>query len=291
MEIYKSKSNFGWSDFTLLIMTRDRPEMISECVESAKSMLGKIVISDNSIHHYEYNFPSYVEIIYRGGMLSGTDHFNLCVTGVTTKHFCIFHDDDIFIAEEFSRYIEFALKHPAAVAVTANAYRVTHRDGYTNPLPMIGKKIKVVNSDFLRTTYLSPLNFGIPPFPVYIYNRSITNNLLLKSEHGGKFCDASLIFDISKITDIPIYSRPVMFYRLTGGNDQMTFRVSDYKRMYNHLMGNLRKNLNPMNLYRLSRFYFLNKPRKVFGVLKIKLFLNMCLYYLFRGISKVFNGY
>lgn len=281
-------SSAGGNDFTIIIMTRDRPEMVRECVASAERLPGKILLSDNSISRYDYDFPSRVEIVYRGGGLSGIEHINTCISEVKTRHFIIFHDDDLFIPEEFAKYVEFALRNPHAVAVAANAYRVSHRDGYVRRHVMVDRRFKEIGPGFLRAAYLSPLGFGIPPFPVYIYNKNIMGSLRLDQKNGGKYCDASFIFDLSGVSNIPFYSNPVMFYRLTGANDQLTFGVREYKLMYHHLGHEFKRRISIFNLYRLSRFNMLG--RQVKGGLWFKLKCNIIFYYLFRAASKILRG-
>jgi len=85
---------------TIVIPTRDRPELLETCLRSVfeNQVSVPVIVSDNSIRSHSaiaalqrrYGF-AYVR---QSGMLTATEHFNVCVRLASSKWVWMLHDDD-----------------------------------------------------------------------------------------------------------------------------------------------------------------------------------------------------
>ena len=265
------------SQFTLIVMTRDRPEELMECIKSTQGLLGTIIVSDNSVRNYDYNFPGYVKYIRRTGQVSGVDHINMCLSEVNTSFFCIFHDDDIFLADEFSEFLNYCIQHDEYAAFATNSVQLVH--GKLINKPTCNFKHDHLAEDDIQHIYLSPFSKGIPPLPGYIYNKNKIGAARFERSKGGKFCDASFIFDASRTGPIFFWNKPTIITRLHDGNDQNKYSVSDYKCMYSYLdPRRTRSFFSLFWLYRVSRFFKLHNKRKLPLFLAFKVLFVYVLY-------------
>lgn len=272
--------------FTLLIMTRDRPEELKECINSTKGLLGPVIVSDNSIQDYEYNFPAYVKHIRRSGVMSGIDHINTCLSEVETPFFCIFHDDDIFLADEFFEFINYCIRHDEYAAFATNSIQLVH--GQLNNRPTCNFNSSMLSEDDIRHAYLSPFSKGIPPLPGYIYNKKKIGAQHFCKSKGGKFCDASFILDTARSGPIFFWAKPTIVTRLHDGNDQNTYRVSDYKCMYSYLKPPKHHGkLSFLVLYRISRFFKLRGKKSMPFLLRLKVVMSYGFYLACRLYTKM----
>lgn len=274
------------SKFTLIVMTRNRSKELLECIESTEGKLGKIIVSDNSTIDYSYEFPEYVKYIKRSGLFSGIEHINNCIAEVNTDFFCIFHDDDLFLADEFSEFLRFALNNSEYAAFATNSIQLIDGKLVDKPTCALGKS-EISTSDIVHF-YLSPFSKGIPPLPGYIYNTEKVRSLFFDKSKGGKFCDAAFIADVSRLGKIYFWTKPTMITRLHNGNDQNSYGVSDYKRLYSYLDPKFCRNLKSLFwLYRISRFYRLGKLGNLSKILHAKVIIGYLFYLFCRAFSKV----
>lgn len=269
------------NEFTLVIMTRDRPKMLIDCINSSEGKLGQLIVSDNSVADYSYKFPLYVTYVRRNGLLTGPEHFNTVVSEMRTKYFCIFHDDDLFIPDCFLEYMKFCNAQSNASAYCANALIA---DKY-----MTNIKISTTHNDTnmsvgaIRNMYLNPIKMGMPPFASYIYTSNA--HVLLNVDHGQKFSDASMIFDIVSKSKVLFFNKPVMITRLHDTNDQNCYGVMDYKPMFNRLYSNKHSSLSVYNLYRISRFLGLKRDIQLKKSLRFKLISYYSCYLILRVLG------
>ena len=114
----------------IFIMTRNRVKFLQQCIDSCQLHGVEVVISDNSTCSVsdQIEVPDSFEYRYRGGRLSGIEHFNLCISESIGDHVMVFHDDDMMISSEMQNYITWALAQTSVAAVAGLVYYINIKD-------------------------------------------------------------------------------------------------------------------------------------------------------------------
>lgn len=97
------------SDLTIVVMTRDRVDLLKKALRSVFEHPFKrppVVVSDNSTREYpemedlqqQYGFSS----IRQSGRLTATEHHNACLRLATTRWVWLLHDDDELCPDTFA---------------------------------------------------------------------------------------------------------------------------------------------------------------------------------------------
>ncbi len=272
-------------------MTRDRPEKLSNLLFSISNIPFNITISDNSTQNYSYKeFGENISYIRRSGNLSGIEHFNKILTEVNCKYFAILHDDDIILENIYIKFIFAVISSNCSAAYCANAFKYDSRKRLLSKI--LRNSSSFLTYDDIIKYYFHPLSAGNPPFPVYIYNKNLLGELKLNPAYGGKFCDASFILSISKLSSIKYIDLSPMISIIDGTNDQCFFGPKDYKTLYNFALKNNKNLLSVLNLYRISRFFSVmkfNNYKLRNLILVIKIYFNLLIYYSLRLGDRFLN--
>lgn len=274
-------------DIVVYIMTRDRPGMLERCVRSFASIDVSLIISDNSSVYREYPFIQRERIIRRGGELSAIDHFNLILDETPNKYVMIFHDDDYIIDMNFQKFLNEIARHSGFSAYACGHLTENINDLIDNTLTRKFQKLDLLTTSVVRELYLSPFSSRVPPLTGYVWDIDLIRHTRLDASKGGKFSDAAFIHDISLTGPIKFFNIPAVVSVKHDGNDQNSFTVQDYKRLYTYLYPIVLRNyFSVYHLYRISRF-FKSYRQRLAGYLLFKVFCYQSLYVLIRLISKV----
>lgn len=225
-----------WLDIYLLC--HNRPEGAREAIASilAQGASGfRLIVSDNSTQAsvaemVAREFPQ-VEIRHRGG-LPPFEHFNRCIAeafehSATVPWFCLFHDDDV-MASDYVAHLQNAVKrYPDAVAIGVNAWVVDQAAG-TRELGVRSRREYTVlrTPQALFQRYFGRHQTGIAPFPGYIYRAAEAGRSRMPLD-GGKYADVTWLLSLAVLGRLVWVNRPLMEYRLHGGNDGLRESLRD----------------------------------------------------------------
>ena len=274
-------------DIIIYIMTRDRPEMLERCVGSFASIDVSLIISDNSSVYREYPFIQPEKIIRRGGKLSAIDHFNLILDEAPKKYVMIFHDDDYIIDVNFMNFLNEISKYSGFSAYACGHLTENKNYSIDNTLTKKFKNLDLLTTSVVRKLYLSPFSSRVPPLTGYVWDINLIGGTRLDASKGGKFSDAAFIHDVSLTGPLKFFNVPAVVSVRHDNNDQNSYTVQDYKRLYTYLYPPLdRAKFSVYHFYRISRF-FKRYHQRLRGFLLLKLLFYYFFYIAIRLISKV----
>ncbi len=229
-------SQTPWLDIYLLC--HNRPDGAREAMASILAQRGggfRLIVSDNSTDDTVASmaareFPL-VEIRKRGG-LPPFEHFNRCIAEAfdnaeQTPWFCLFHDDDIMTPDFVAGLGAAVQRFPDAAAIGVNAWVVNQSNG-SREVGVRGRGdytvLRTPHDLFQR--YFGRHQTGIAPFPGYIYRAAEAGRDRMPLE-GGKYSDVTWLLSLAAHGRLVWVNRPLMEYRLHGGNDGLRESLRD----------------------------------------------------------------
>lgn len=228
-------NNIPYVDVYLL--TRNRPHYVEKSINSILSQTFtnyRCIISDNSTNSdvYELYLKSFInndKVVYkkRGGSFSGIEHINLVHDEAEADYYIIFHDDDIMYSNMVANLYS-KIKKTNAVAVGCNAFLL--RNGIKTKKMFLNTSINY----YLNTPAEIAVQYikkEIIPFPSYIYNKKLVDDLRLDVEKGGKYCDSSFICSLANKGTVIFMNNPLMGYNLHNGQDSASHDFSMYLKL------------------------------------------------------------
>ena len=230
---------------TIYILCHNRPDYARQAIQSAMEQNCQsfaLTVSDNSSndeveHMVKSEFPE-IHYIRRTPMLQPLMHFNQCIEEADTDYFCLFHDDDIMKPNYVDAMMQCIDDYPGAVAFGCNAN--IERDGKLEPRTCFRsfRKHELIDTPLnLARRYFSRAQSGIAPFPGYVYNRRLVDDLRLQLD-GGKYADVTWLLCLAMKAPIVWVNQPLMTYRMHGGNDGIIESLRDRLRFFGFLKQN-----------------------------------------------------
>ena len=230
----------------IYILCHNRPDDAKLAILSALAQTDSnydLIVSDNSSHDdvermVQQNFPE-VQYVRRQPMLPALEHFNRCISEVSSTHFCLFHDDDL-MAADFVQQVRLAITaFPEAIAIGSNAFIETNGQLEARPSFLSRHIHEVIASDRdLATRYFGRHQSGIAPFPGYVYRHDMVHSLKFNAQEG-KYSDVTWLLRLAALGKIIWIAKPLMTYRIHGGNDGLVESRRDRLRFLAYLKRHL----------------------------------------------------
>ena len=211
--------------FSLFLITRNRPHLLKLALNSVLNQTISnfpIIVSDNSTNNetkemVESLYLNQSNIIYRKrereyGLI---EHWNKVLSEVRSEYFMIFHDDDVM--------------HPDMIRTMLNIIKKDHSLAFIATNARIIKKGRICYSKYKGKEKIMRLKEAkelfqmyavgnwIPPFPSYIYSKSIADNMRFAEDKGGKYCDVAFLLDAIDLGNLAIITKPYMDYYYHDG--------------------------------------------------------------------------
>ncbi len=218
----------------IYILTRNRPEYVIYCVESALAQTYpnfEVVVSDNSTNNEtekaleSYSTANKFRYKRRGQSYNVFDHFNLCVSESSAEYVMFFHDDDTLAPEALHVMVPKLLQNPDVVAVSSNATFIN----------TVGKRMKVFNKSLVADRIFPgpqellsgffQIPMAITPFSSYLFRKSCLANLTMRFSEGRKHADAGYLAKVARQGKVYWIAQELMNYRLHGKNDSGIFDI------------------------------------------------------------------
>lgn len=246
---------------TIFLLTHNR---IKDAMLAVASILQqsdtrfKLIVSDSSECNDMLSelqaLPVKVEYRKRSSYLTAFEHFNLCISEVTTDFYALFHDDDLMLPNYVGEFWFAKELFPDAIAYAGNA--LIERNGRVCEKSILASDAYqelTVFSD-LAIKYFSRHQLGIAPFPSYVY-RKIDLGHLEFNLGSGKYGDVQWLLQLIQHGKVIWSSKPVMIYRLHENNDSKTESIRDRFRFLGYLKG-VKKDVLGMTLVNYRRFLY-----------------------------------
>lgn len=246
---------------TIFLLTHNRPKDAWLAVTSIlqqKDNRFKLIVSDNSelddMGLQLQSLPTRVEYRKRPSNLTAFEHFNLCISEVTTDFYALFHDDDLMLPNFVGAFWRAHEIFPNAIAYGGNALieRGSQVCGQSF-LAFDSYQVLTTFSD-LAAKYFSRHQLGISPFPSYVYRR-FDSQALEFDLCSGKYGDVQWLLKLIQLGKLVWSSEPVMIYRLHGENDSNTESFRDRMRFLGFLKG-IQKEVVGLSLVSYRRFLY-----------------------------------
>ncbi|MDH5206067.1 MAG: glycosyltransferase family 2 protein, partial [Hylemonella sp.] len=157
--------------------------------------------------------------VRRNPMLPALEHFNQCIDEASGTHFCLFHDDDLMSPDFVQQARAAMVAFPDAVAIGCNAH--VESDGALQARPSFLSPHQydfIASPSNLGMRYFGRLQSGIAPFPGYVYHRALVGDQRFHADEG-KYSDVTWLLRLAKRGSIVWINKPLMIYRMHGGND------------------------------------------------------------------------
>lgn len=223
---------------TIFILCHNRPELARQTIRSVLAQDDPkfaLTISDNSTDDrtermVREEFPA-VRYVRRTPALTAFGHFNRCIDETAEGHFCLFHDDDL-MAPDFVQQAKRAIAaFPGAAAFGFNAQLESYGKLEARPSFLSRGESEVIASPrTLALRYFGRAQSGIAPFPGYVYNRAAVGDARFVPD-AGKYSDVTWLMRLAARAPIVWINRPVMTYRVHGGNDGLAESRRDRLRL------------------------------------------------------------
>lgn len=220
---------------TIVMMTHNRPFQAQAALASILNQSNKnyqIIISDNSSNSdfqelvrpdLEKNLESKnVHYIKRSKVHSAIEHWNVCLSEISTDYFCLFHDDDLMLDNFVDDFWRAQKKYPNAVALGCNAILRQMNEPDKNYFRDRNDYIANISGKDLFAKYFSRYQMGVAPFPSYIYKTSLLNGSSFDFSKGGKYCDVTWLLELSKRGEIVWINQIMMIYYMHAENYGIT---------------------------------------------------------------------
>lgn len=238
------------SNLCIYIICHNRPDDARMAIRSALAQSDSnfsLTVSDNSSTNevqelVQREFPG-VFYVRRQPMLAALDHFNCCIEEVQQSHFCLFHDDDL-LEPNFVKEVKGAIQaFPQAIAIGCNAHIVS-QGVLQERLSFISRhRYETIKSlRDLAARYFASNQSGIAPFPGYVYRKDLVGSVRFRASEG-KYSDVTWLLRLMERGPIIWIRRPLMTYRLHGGNDGSVesrrdrLRFLAYLKVHRHDLG------------------------------------------------------
>ena len=221
----------------LYILCYNRAELARQAIQSALGQTDKrfqLVISDNSTDGKTQamvvaEFPQ-VEYRFRDPHLNVLDHLNCCLDEATAEYLCLFHDDDLLAPGFVLQVMKAISAHPHAVAIGVNAWVAEEGRPRRPSFEADGPAHVVRDAKQLATHYFGRYQFGIAPFPGYVYSRARLADMRFDPT-GGKYSDVSWLLRVLERGPMVWLVEPEMTYRLHSANDSRSESIGDRLRL------------------------------------------------------------
>jgi hypothetical protein len=89
-------------------------------------------------------------------------------------------------------------------------------------------------------------------FPSYIYNSKKIMGCKMLTKHGGKYCDATFLMNISHRGHIRMLATPHMFYRIHPSSGSSSRTLKDYHSLINYVAKNTTIKNKTLKIYLYS---------------------------------------
>ncbi len=251
--------------FSLFIITRDRLNSFKLTLESILQQHYhnfRIIISDNStncetklfIEKEYYNHPK-ITYIKREKEYDLIEHWNKILSEVDSDYFMIFHDDDIMHPNMIKSMLDIITKDKSIAFIASNARIIkNNKIQHLHNLPK-ENTIRLHKGIDLFKAYSQ--GKWIPPFPSYIYSKSIAKKMTFSENKGGKYCDVAFLIDAFDIGDLIIMTKPHMDYYYHNGQISQYNDYHQRSKLINYIQKKLNinhkddilTNFRLMNLY------------------------------------------
>jgi glycosyltransferase involved in cell wall biosynthesis len=221
---------------TVFVLSRNRPEMACEAVESLLASLTpatRLVVSDNSTDdrvrtELAKRHPA-VEVRRRDNV-DAFRHMRINLAEADTEFVVLFHDDDLVDPAFCARMIELADRYPLAVAWACNARildvpRSEERAAFETDGR--GEEIVLESPAALLARYVSRSPRGFALFPSYMYRTTVAHTVQPHVADGGKYSDVAWLMRLAGHGPIVWSSVPLITYRLHGENDGLRESLRD----------------------------------------------------------------
>jgi len=251
----------------------------------------KIIVSDNSSNDEtkalleKRAFLQKVEYRKRDREYSSLEHFNMCLSEVTTKYFVLFHDDDVMMPD-FVDAMYSTIVNSSCAAVGTNACILNNKEK-TNRLFYKEKKDSFVTVKRMVHNYCLG---NIAPFPGYIYNKEILRGLKF-SDECEKYSDVIWLFNVANLGRIMWLAQPHMYYRVHSSQDSQIFDFNNQKKLINKYISIVGEKNRCLNKYRRDLLYMemseSYKKDKVIPCSNLKMLFKMSKFLFIKFILKV----
>ena len=248
----------------IILLTHNRTRQAFEAILSILNQDNqnfKLIISDNSkdnslcdlIQSNIQNYPLLAGVIYikRPQVLPALDHVNLCLDGVKSDYFCLFHDDDLMLPGFVENFLDAQNLFSGAVAFGANAIAEKNGVNGKNFFESAGVYTVGITPKILATRYFSRHQLGVAPFPSYVYKKSAIQSLYFNPS-WGKYGDVTWLLNVASRGELIWINQPLMIYRLHDTNDSLTESRGDRLKF----LAFIKRNIDKFGLGLLSDYRF-----------------------------------
>jgi hypothetical protein len=251
----------GASKLDVYILSRNRAVYLKQAIVSVlcnRSESFTLTVSDNSesdeVQELVKNEFQNIQFIRRKPVLSVYDHFNQVLNESQAEYLVVFHDDDIMMTNYVQEALRLIELDSSLVAVGVNALEL-HEDEKTskNYMKMEGKVFQLTSALQVLWPYISIAPMRAPPFPGYIYRRSLLTGCTLDPNKGGKYCDVSFLMSLLKQGPIGWSSQPLMYYRFHQSNDTKLHSVAAQIKLCNYFVA---QNIFAKHSFEILNFKF-----------------------------------
>lgn len=223
-------------DLTVFVLTHNRGEMLIETIDSILCQTChdfQFVVSDNSSNDEtkkileERNLIDRFIYRKRDHEYSSLDHFNICLSEVNTNYFILFHDDDVMMPNMIELLYNEAISN-SFVAIGTNSYFIrNHKYSKCKSLHN-QKKNMILDKKLMVQQYCKGT---IVPFPSYIYNKSMVDELKFQDD-VGKYSDVTWLLRLCDKGNVLWLSHPLMYYRIHNLQDSKVYDIVNKGKLY-----------------------------------------------------------
>ena len=226
----------------MFIATHNRPTLVLRAVQSALNQdfdSFEVIVSDNSTNDETKPLLSKIQdsrfhYKKRTPPLAPIEHLNAILKDVTAEYFMIFHDDDLMHPGMVETLFKKINDKPDVMAIGSNAKVIKNgklrRKNFNNKLK---HDLIIKNRNYLAKLYL---NDFIVPFPSYLYRKKVAIELSLNPGHGGKYCDAAFIINLTSLGDVVFCAAPLMNSYKHPSQDSFTNNFTDRSKLINYII-------------------------------------------------------
>ena len=201
------------NSLTVVILSRDRPNYLEQtisCILKQTFKPNAIIVSDNSVQSktiksIEQKYKN-IKFIYRGGLLSWTQHITKVISECESDFIHIAFDDDL-IQPEFLKLTVNELNHnPDISAVATNGILFKENKIIKNYFFKIKKNSLIIEAKNLLIRYLDKDLGGVAPFSSYVYRISSLKNqstsIFPRYSEGRNYADTIFLYRLSSYKKI-----------------------------------------------------------------------------------------
>lgn len=224
----------GEPRLTICIPTYNRPEFLSECLQSVLAQTWDdfvVVILDNAStadYSWVLRLRDDPRVVYRRRPVNVGAAGNIALAlreYRDTEFLMVFHDDDLM----HPRLIEWQLQALAndPHAVLAASELAFFRGGEASSIEywtrLTGRCTRLASEADLARLLLrgSPIHFGS-----VVYRCDALKGVTLDTERFGKICDRPLLLDLARKGHVLLFTEPLVLYRVHKGQDARTGTLS-----------------------------------------------------------------